>query len=65
MNKLILAIVIIAILLFGGFYLFSGGEDSGDSGGEDFDKIPDSDFVNLETSEDVFNELDLSLEFIE
>lgn len=73
----IIAIVILVVL---GFFLFGGGDDSpeGDVGndgggtnsnGDEFDNsiddAPDSDFSGLSDSDEVFDEIDSALEFIE
>ncbi|MBS3099368.1 hypothetical protein J4462_04090 [Candidatus Pacearchaeota archaeon] len=72
MSKLIW-IVIIVILIIVGFFVFRGGDtDENSFGGEEnqieevsIDGNPDSEFSDLETSNEVFDEIDSALEFVE
>jgi hypothetical protein len=68
MNKttwIIIAIIVVVVL---GFFIFRGGEDTTSNVGSSdttIDNAPDSAFPDLQTSDDVFNELDSTLDYIE
>ncbi|MEM3074800.1 MAG: hypothetical protein QW727_02565 [Candidatus Pacearchaeota archaeon] len=75
-SLIIVAVAIIIILIIGGFFLYYGKTFSNEQVKEDtnsnqqlqvgsIDRIPDSEFQDLETSDDIFNEIDSTLEFLE
>jgi len=62
---LVIVIIGVILLIIVGYFSFSSedGEKEMDYTGENFENIPDSKFVNLETGNDVFNEIDSALNF--
>ena len=66
-KKLIWGIVIVVIVIIGLFLIFGGDNDSDstDSGGITIIDGGNENAVDLQTSDDVFNELDNSLDYVE
>lgn len=60
MNKLVIISAIILIIVIGGFFIFSG--DNATEEEASLDDVPESEFSSLETNDDVFNEIDSTLE---
>ncbi len=61
-------ILIIALVLIISFFVFRGGEETQQPGGQQtqtLENAPDSEFANLETPDDIFSEIDDALGFIE
>jgi len=65
MNKLAIGLIIVLVLIGGFFYLNSDGSGNVDSSDEEIIDEPVDSYSNLDSSEDVFSEIDSSLEFID
>ncbi len=62
----IIAIIIVVLLILGIFlYLTLSSETTTRSSDSGIDTIPESEFSNIETSNDVFNEIDSAIEILE
>lgn len=65
MNKWIIALIIIVVLV-AGFYLMNRNDDSStDSQNENPQEFDETNAANLETSNDDFNEIDNSIDYLE
>jgi flagellar basal body-associated protein FliL len=73
MNKTTLWIIVIVALVILSYFIFfrsGGNKEPGEPAitivdpGESFDNIPESEFEDLETEDDVFNEIDGAIEEI-
>jgi ATP-dependent Zn protease len=66
MNKWFLWVIIILVVVGIGYMIFGGGDggvDDSESG--TFDNVPGSDFSEVDSSDEILNELDASVEFLE
>jgi ATP-dependent Zn protease len=70
MNKWFLWIIIILIVVGIGYMFFGGGDGGGDGGVDDsesgtIENAPDSEYKEVDSSDEILNELDASVEFLE
>ncbi len=67
MNKLIILVIVVLVILVGAFFIFNDGEDDEISGQLEETQTDEdiTEFSNLETSDDVFDEIDNTIGLIE
>lgn len=68
MGKLWIWVVVIVVLVILGFFIFGGGGDDGgqaeDGTGTSIEEIDESEFADLNTGDDVFDEIDSALDVL-
>jgi flagellar basal body-associated protein FliL len=67
MNKIIIWIIVFLLILTAGYYMFTSLNEVENTNTQqsEIENIPESEFSNLESSDEVFNEIDESLNYIE
>jgi|TARA_B100001971_G_C18149625_1_gene515083 hypothetical protein len=70
MNKWIIVIIVLVLLVVGGFIMFSDneveiGEGSATISKTEIDDVSESEFDSVDSTDEILNEIDESLEFFE